>query len=92
MSKKAHAAVTDEECKEVAAKLINDPIYFNQLQLRLRSGQCSPSLERFFWQHLIGTPVERQEVTFDYGSLTDEELEASAQLAALLAKVDKKSG
>lgn len=71
--------------REVAAQIIDDPIYRQTLLSRARAGTLHAAVETMLWHYRYGKPVEHVEVTAkteDLSSLSSVELAARAQQIA----------
>ena len=71
--------------REVAAQIIDDPIYRQTLLSRARAGTLHAAVETMLWHYRYGKPTEHVEVTThteDLSSLSAEELADRAQSIA----------
>jgi hypothetical protein len=63
------------EAKAACNALVDDPVYRQNLQLRLRKGTLPPAMETMLWYYAKGKPKERVEFGADK-TLADLVLEA----------------
>lgn len=72
------------EAREVAASLVDDPVYRAKLVEDWRARKVNPAIEQMIWHYAKGKPVERYEVGIpgDFSTLTDEELVAQSRALA----------
>jgi protein-disulfide isomerase-like protein with CxxC motif len=85
-----------DAARQLAARLLDDPAYLENLGMRLRAGILAPALEVLLYHYRYGKPVEQIEVSqslADLRGLTDEELaeEMGRVQAALMAAAKKRA-
>jgi hypothetical protein len=61
-SSKARLAGWKKEGRDLAFRLVSDPVYLLTLQKRLLAGDLHPSLERYLLEMALGKPVEQIDV------------------------------
>lgn len=64
------------EVREVARKLVEDPVYQKRLRIRMLKGKLAPGVEALLWHYAYGKPKETHEVTGpDGGPIALEKIE-----------------
>lgn len=89
ISDRTRKALVQREVRDMARLLLTDPIYLENLSLRIRVGEAAPAVETMLWHYAYGKPKETVEVqapAFEDQSI--EQLRARAiELAQLASRV-----
>jgi len=54
---------TTVEVRELASRLVTDPDYLENLEIRLKTGEAAPAVEAMLWHYAHGKPVDKVELT-----------------------------
>ena len=80
------------DARAFAAKIIDDPQYFQSIRARALSGVLSPGLEALLWYYRYGKPAQRIEVDTnpdeqDFYNMSSEELVKKAKELTQAAEI-----